>query len=219
MPGSHVLDRYPHEFSGGQRQQHLHARWRPKPEFIVCDEPTSALDVSIQAQILNLLKDLVAATSGSHSFFISHDMGVVRHMCDRVAVMRAGQIVEMGTAGGNYRALPNTNIRGRPCGSPERRNPEYPCLGSLKPHEQPAKRHPPYRKARVVVCSACPRSQSSVRASCGTLTAAHVLCADPNAKVILIERSGRTAPGWHTQRLPPCITSMCPPETWRRVRR
>ncbi|KSW12719.1 oligopeptide ABC transporter ATP-binding protein [Pyrodictium occultum] len=94
---SHVY-RYPHEFSGGQRQRIAIARVMVlKPKFIVLDEPTSALDVSVQAQILNMLKEL-QAKYGLTYLFISHDLGVIRYMSNYIAVMYLGKIVELGPA-------------------------------------------------------------------------------------------------------------------------
>lgn len=93
-----AAERYPHEFSGGQQQRIGIARSLVlSPEFIVCDEAVSALDVSVQAQILNLLKELKNKYSLTY-LFISHNLSVVKHMCDRIVVMYLGKAVEIGTS-------------------------------------------------------------------------------------------------------------------------
>ncbi|MDO5287592.1 MAG: dipeptide/oligopeptide/nickel ABC transporter ATP-binding protein [Actinomycetia bacterium] len=101
---SDAVDRYPHEFSGGQRQRIAIARaLAPEPDVLIADEPVSALDVSVRAQVLNLLTELVR-DQGLTLVMVSHDLSVVRHVCDTVAVMRRGALVEHGPAARVYEA-------------------------------------------------------------------------------------------------------------------
>ncbi len=106
------FNRYPHAFSGGQRQRIVIARALAlNPGFVVFDESVSALDVSVQAQVLNLINDLKEKL-GFTAVFISHDLSVIRYLCDRVLVMEKGRIVESGEVESVY-LNPKTNIPGR----------------------------------------------------------------------------------------------------------
>ncbi len=134
------VERYPHEFSGGQRQRIGVARALAlQPELLVCDEPVSALDLSIQAQIINLLEDVQDKFNLTY-LFISHDLGIIKHICDTVAVMYLGKIVETGSAQEVY-------------GDPQ--HPYTEALLSSVPVANPTGRH---QRKRVILSGEIPSS-------------------------------------------------------------
>jgi oligopeptide/dipeptide ABC transporter ATP-binding protein len=141
LPGSY-RSRYPHEFSGGQRQRVCIARALALgPEFIVCDEAVSALDISIQAQILNLLSDLQDEL-GLTYLFISHNLNVVRHIADRIAVMYLGKLVELADAQALFAAPAHPYTRALLSSNPLP-DPDVPLAPILLKGEIPSPLHPP----------------------------------------------------------------------------
>ncbi len=135
------MDRYPHEFSGGQRQRIVIARAMAlNPEFVVADEPVSSLDVSIQAQIINLFSDLQIERKLTY-LFISHDLGIVEHLCSRIAIMYLGSVVELATRNELFSAPihPYTKalLSAVPVPDPERKHNRIVLSGDIPSPENP----------------------------------------------------------------------------------
>ncbi|HWJ02575.1 MAG TPA: oligopeptide/dipeptide ABC transporter ATP-binding protein, partial [Verrucomicrobiae bacterium] len=165
------IDRHPHEFSGGQRQRiGIGRALITRPKLIVADEPVSALDVSIQAQILNLMKDLQAQFKLTY-MFISHDLSVVRHICDRVGVMYLGRMVELA---------PKEELYNNPA------HPYTQALLSAVPNPNPRE-----KKARIILSGDIP-SPANPPAGCAFHTRCHAC-----SNICQVERPKfhETAPG------------------------
>ena len=158
-----AMDLYPREFSGGQRQRIGIARALiVRPDFIVADEPVSALDVSIQAQIINLLQDLQSEYHLTY-LFIAHDLAVVRHIANRVAVMYLGQIVELARSDGLYeRPLhPYTQLLLRSISIPD------PVLEARRTRASTSKENSSTASATTRGCRFCPRCPRAQLPLCG----------------------------------------------------